>query len=133
MRFPRPFLLLIVLALFAVACDSSEEDPAEVEIEVLEEGDGVEAAASDSVIVGYVGQLEDGTIFDENENARFLLSDFIPGFQRGVVGMRVGGQRRITIPPELAYGSGGNGPIPPNATITFDVTLRDVKKPPFTE
>ena len=47
----------------------------------------------------------------------------IPGFDRGVLGMRVGGRRRVTIPPDLAYGSAGQGPVPPNATIRFDIEL----------
>ena len=51
----------------------------------------------------------------------------ISGFNRGVLGMRVGGLRRFVLPPELAYGSSGNGPIPPNATIVFEVELTNVQ------
>jgi hypothetical protein len=56
-----------------------------------------------------------------------IMTGVIAGWQRGVVGMKVGGQRRLIIPPDLAYGSTGSGPIPPNATLVFDIGLLGVQ------
>lgn len=92
-------------------------------------GDGPVAETGDSAAVHYVGRLANGTQFDSSydrgEVYRFLIGAgaVIPGWDLGVPGMRVGGQRRLTIPPHLAYGSAGSGPIPPNATLTFDIEL----------
>jgi FKBP-type peptidyl-prolyl cis-trans isomerase FkpA len=97
-------------------------------------GTGTEAVATSRVTVSYTGWLYDtsqtdgkGAQFDSSTNATFPLSNVIPGWQRGVVGMKVGGQRRLIIPPELAYGSTGSGPIPPNATLVFDIGLLGVQ------
>ncbi len=130
MRLASSVLLLALLVFAVAACDSSDPDDEEatVEIETLEEGDGAEATVSSTVTVDYEGRLENGTVFDEGQGVTFALSEVIPGFRRGIVGMRVGGRRRITIPPELAYGSSGRGDvIPPNATLVFDVTLLAVE------
>ena len=99
-------------------------------------GFGAEATAGRTVTVSYAGWLYDtsrpdgkGNQFDANTSYPFLLGAgrVIAGWDRGVLGMRVGGQRRLIIPPELAYGSSGSGPIPPNATIMFDITLLGVQ------
>ena len=91
------------------------------------------------VIVHYSGWLYDpngadgkGSQFDSSTRSgplTFVLggNGVISGFNRGVLGMRVGGLRRFVLPPELAYGSSGNGPIPPNATIVFEVELTNVQ------
>jgi FKBP-type peptidyl-prolyl cis-trans isomerase FkpA len=96
-------------------------------------GDGAEAKAGDTVTLNYTGYLADGTLFDASANhggpAQFSLASgqqnsLIPGGQEGVTGMKIGGKRRLIIPPDLAYGSSGAGSlIPPNATITFDFEL----------
>jgi len=97
-------------------------------------GTGAEAVATSRVTVSYTGWLYDtsktegkGLQFETNPNATFLLTNVIAGWQRGVVGMKVGGQRRLIIPPDLAYGSSGSGPIPPNATLVFDIGLLGVQ------
>jgi FKBP-type peptidyl-prolyl cis-trans isomerase FkpA len=104
-------------------------------------GAGAEAAAGRLVRVHYTGWLYDegradhkGRKFDSsrdrNDPFEFKLGggDVIPGWDQGVVGMRVGGQRTLTIPPDLGYGAqGAGGVIPPNATLVFDVELLDVK------
>ena len=104
-------------------------------------GSGAEAIGGRSVTVHYAGWLYDesqvdnkATQFDNsrdrNEPFSFILGggQVIPGWVQGVVGMRVGGQRTLTIPPEMGYGaSGAGGVIPPNAALLFDVELLDVQ------
>jgi peptidylprolyl isomerase len=90
-------------------------------------GEGAEALEGDTVTVHYTGYLENGQVFDSSvtrgQPAPFPLSRVILGWQEGVPGMKVGGQRRLIIPPELAYGEAGQQGIPPNATLTFDIEL----------
>jgi FKBP-type peptidyl-prolyl cis-trans isomerase len=82
------------------------------------------------VTVDYTGWLVDGTKFDSSADnggpASFQLGQVIPGWNQGLVGMKVGGERRLIIPPDLAYGANGQGPIPANATLIFDVTLNKI-------
>jgi FKBP-type peptidyl-prolyl cis-trans isomerase len=104
-----------------------------LKIEDLTVGTGQAAKAGDTISVHYTGYLADGTKFDSsldrNQPYEFVLGtgNVIPGWDQGLVGMKVGGKRRLTIPPVLAYGAKGNGPIPPNATLTFEVELLDIK------
>lgn len=81
--------------------------------------------ANANVNVAYTGYLPDGTIFDSSESANFNLTGVIAGFREGILGMRVGGSRRIIIPPDLGYGPNGNAGagIGGEDTITFDVDL----------
>ena len=97
-------------------------------------GEGPAAQAGDTVNVTYTGYLTDGTVFDSNaesgEPFEFELGagSVIPGWDEGLVGMQVGGSRLLVIPPDLAYGStGAGGVIPANATLTFSVTLLEIK------
>ena len=93
-------------------------------------GSGAEAKMGDLVSVEYTGTLQDGTVFDSSRprgkplQFRLGTNQVIKGFERGVVGMKPGGVRRITIPPELGYGKKGVPPaVPPNATLIFEVEL----------
>jgi len=96
-------------------------------------GDGQEAKAGDHVSVHYTGTLQNGSKFDSSRDRgqpfQFPLGGgrVIRGWDEGVAGMKVGGRRRLVIPPELGYGSRPVGPIPPNSTLVFDVELLDVR------
>jgi FKBP-type peptidyl-prolyl cis-trans isomerase FkpA len=104
--------------------------PARLQIEDIVVGRGTEAAPGRKVSVTYICSLTDGTMVDNSAHSgrpfEFKLGAgmVIQGWEQGVDGMRVGGRRRLTIPPELAYGERGRPPvIPENATLIFDIEL----------
>jgi peptidylprolyl isomerase len=91
--------------------------------------------AGDTISVLYTGRLTDGTVFDSTSshgNQPFEtpigVGQVIKGWDEGMLTMRVGGKRRLTIPPNLGYGSQAEGPIPANSTLIFDVELLKVTK-----
>ena len=102
-------------------------------IEDLKVGQGAEATPGRRISVHYTGTLMDGTKFDSsrdrNEPYPFVLgnAEVIPGWDVGLKGMKVGGLRRLTIPPSMAYGASGSGLIPPNAALKFEVELMGVE------
>ena len=99
-------------------------------------GEGLEAEKFDILTVHYTGKLEDGTVFDSSKNPgrdpfRFTVGvgQVIQGWDKGFVGMKIGGTRTLTIPSEMGYGARGAGDaIPPNATLIFEVELLEVDK-----
>ena len=104
--------------------------PSGLEYEDLVVGDGATAEAGQSVTVHYTGWLTDGRKFDSSKdrNEPFVFplggGHVIKGWDEGVQGMKVGGTRKLTIPPALGYGSrGAGGVIPPNAMLVFEVEL----------
>ncbi len=142
--------LLLVAALFsaavlaAVETQAQEKDKNKVKekkvgdavlkYEDLKEGKGDEAKKGDTVEVHYTGWLTNGKKFDSSLDRREPFSfklgagKVIQGWDEGVAGMKVGGKRKLTIPPELGYGADGAGNvIPPNATLVFEVELLKVK------
>ena len=101
-----------------------------LEIEDQIVGDGEEAVAGQTVEVHYTGWLTDGTKFDSSHDREQTFSfklgggQVIAGWDQGVAGMKIGGARKLTIPPEMGYGErGAGGVIPPNATLVFKVEL----------
>ena len=107
-----------------------------LEIEDLQVGEGIEVANGDQVTVHYTGWLIDGTKFDSSLDRgkpfTFELGarQVIQGWDRGVRGMQVGGIRKLTIPPELAYGDRavGGGLIPANSTLVFEIKLLEITR-----
>ncbi len=109
-----------------------------VKITILKEGTGNAAKSGDTVAMNYTGKLANGTVFDSNVDPKFGHTDpfiftidsgqVIKGWDIGVSGMKEGEKRMLEIPPQLAYGEKGIGPIPPNATLTFEVELLAIKK-----
>jgi FKBP-type peptidyl-prolyl cis-trans isomerase FkpA len=115
-------------------CMSTTTTASGLVIEEMVLGEGAEAQAGQMVSVHYTGWLTNGIKFDSsvdrNEPFDFPLGrgHVIKGWDEGVAGMKVGGKRKLTIPPELGYGArGAGGVIPPNATLVFDVELLGVR------
>jgi FKBP-type peptidyl-prolyl cis-trans isomerase len=147
----RALLLGLVTSVTAAACGgNSETAPTPTDTSYITNlpltitdvtaGTGAEAAAGSRVVVDYYGWLysstgteNKGSLFDTSLQTgraplQFVLGagNVIGGWEQGIPGMKVGGIRRLIIPPALAYGSTGNGSIPPNATLVFELRLNDI-------
>src|SRR3989337_2940956 len=95
------------------------------------------AKAGDIVSMNYTGRLENGTVFDSNVDPKFNhvepfeftlgAGQVIAGWDKGIVGMKIGEKKTLTIPPADGYGANGQGPIPPNSTLIFEVELLAIK------
>ncbi len=110
------------------------KDVTELKKEDMTAGKGAEAVSGKTVSVHYTGWLTNGTKFDSSVDRgqpfKFKLGSgqVIKGWDEGVKGMKVGGKRKLTIPPDMGYGArGAGGLIPPNATLVFDVELLGVE------
>ena len=133
---PNAELTFVIELLDLRSADGDGGDTSqELEITDIEVGTGAEAVDGSEIVVNYTGTLADGTVFDSSrdpgrEPFSFTLGvgDVIQGWDQGVAGMKVGGKRRLVIPPELAYSERGFGStIPPNSTLTFEIELLDVR------
>ena len=129
-------LILSALLVFGMGCNkgNTEEMDNGLIIEDLVVGEGTKAQDYNKVVVNYTGELEDGTVFDSSLNPgrepfTFTLGvgSVIKGWDLGVKGMKVGGKRKLTIPPELGYGERNTSVIPPNSTLIFEVDLLEVE------
>lgn len=138
---------IAVLALFFIAGDpfsmfrggsnNAQGDfasPGQLVVQDEIAGTGQAAGAGDLLTVHYTGRLSNGMVFDTSVGStpyEFVLGagEVIPGWDLGLAGMQEGGRRLLIIPPELAYGETGFGPIPPNATLIFEVSLIGVETP----
>ena len=126
---------LALMGLAACGGDDGTTTPTDsgtLEIVELTVGTGATAALGNTVSVHYIGGFPNGQIFDTSYGGnpftlRLGAGQVIPGFEQGIVGMRVGGKRRVTMPPSLAYGSQGRPPtIPPNSTLVFEIELMSI-------
>lgn len=131
---PTPTVSATITSKPIVDESKKEETMQEFKIEDIKVGTGLEAVAGKRVTVNYKGTLTDGTKFDSSYDRgtpfTFNLGagEVIKGWDQGVVGMKIGGKRKLTIPSELGYGSRGAGAvIPPDATLIFEVELLEVK------
>ena len=142
-------VVLLVGAVMATGCGSSPTSPYSSSSGVtfssvdLTVGNGDTVVKGDRIKVWYTGWIyvksapgNKGESFDSNrarELFRYIVGTghVIEGWDQGVPGMKVGGIRRLIIPPELAYGSQGQGPIQPGATLIFEIEVVEVEKPPF--
>ncbi len=113
--------------------DQTTPAPSTLQSTDLVVGTGAEAASGQKVKVHYTGTLTDGTKFDSSVDRgqpfEFTLGvgQVIKGWDQGVVGMKVGGKRKLVIPPDLGYGPQANGKIPANSTLVFEVELLSVQ------
>ena len=138
MKFSYQILSLLIVFLIT-SCDSNKRSVKTMDnglvIEDLVVGEGEGAKDYNKVVVNYTGTLEDGSIFDSSLNPgrdpfTFTLGvgSVIKGWDQGVKDMKVGGKRKLTIPPELGYGDRGAGNvIPPGATLIFEVELLEIE------
>lgn len=138
----KRLLPILLLALALAACSGQGQaqsgnvtvTPSGLQFEELAVGNGEPARAGATAVVHYTGWLLDGTKFDSSvdrgEPFAFSLGrgQVIKGWDEGVATMKVGGKRKLTIPPDLAYGDrGAGGVIPPGATLVFEVELLEIR------
>jgi FKBP-type peptidyl-prolyl cis-trans isomerase FkpA len=149
------YLLVLCVIVLTSACAKKEETPesntpaqgpssaapaqpvadvTELKMEDTKVGTGAVAESGKTVTVHYTGWLTNGTKFDSSKDHgqpftfQMGAGQVIKGWDQGVTGMKVGGVRKLTIPPDLAYGpNGAGGVIPPNATLVFEVELLNVE------
>ncbi len=126
MKHMIPYLMIVFSFASLIAAD-------ELQIQDTKVGLGKEALRGTVVTVHYTGKLTNGKVFDSSvdrgEPFVFNLGagQVIQGWEKGIVGMKEGGKRKLTIPPQMGYGARAVGPIPANSTLIFDVELLKVK------
>jgi peptidylprolyl isomerase len=139
------YINLFIFCLLIWSCTSSDSSadktrqlktlttPSGLKYIELAGGTGQTVKSGQTVAVHYIGTLDDGTEFDNSRKRgtpiefRLGAGRVIKGWDEGIVGMKVGGQRKLIIPPELGYGSRNVGKIPANSTLIFEVELVEIK------
>ena len=108
--------------------------PSGLKIQDIKIGEGQTAKTGDTIVVNYLGTLANGTKFDSSYDrnipfeTQIGIGKVIKGWDESIPGMKVDGKRKLIIPPELGYGEQGQGPIPPNSVLIFEVELLDIKQ-----
>ncbi|MES0489341.1 MAG: FKBP-type peptidyl-prolyl cis-trans isomerase [Leptospirales bacterium] len=144
------FVFITILAATSMFCTRPEnkqgpcvpdvppENAQKLQIIDLTTGSGKQAKSGDAIVVHYVGTLDNGQIFDDSRKSKKPLGfnlgqkELIKGWNQGIEGMRVGGSRKLIIPPHLAYGRCGLGNIvSADATLQFDIELLEIRDEPF--
>ena len=128
-------IITLAILLITVSCSKEKQTMSNgLVIEDIKIGEGQEVEKFNIVTVNYTGLLEDGTKFDSSLNPgrtpfRFTVGagQVIQGWDQGLIGMKIGGKRNLTIPPELGYGRRDNGPIPANSTLIFEIDLLGIE------
>ena len=94
---------------------------------IIRPGQGALVRPEDTVVLNYKGMFVDGTVFDENTDIEFQANKVVPGMTEGLTKIAKGGKIRLFIPPHLAYGEKGVGPIGPNVLLIFEIEVLDIK------
>ncbi|MBX3044942.1 MAG: FKBP-type peptidyl-prolyl cis-trans isomerase [Candidatus Kapabacteria bacterium] len=140
----RLFMILFIAGALVASCSSSKDSAKKEETNMtksttglqyfdIEEGTGISPVKGNTCVVHYHGTLLDGTVFDSSKERgqpfEFQIGEgrVIKGWDEGVMTMKIGGKRKLVIPPDLAYGPRQMGSIPPNSTLVFEVELLDIK------
>ncbi|MGL3821614.1 FKBP-type peptidyl-prolyl cis-trans isomerase [Sphingopyxis sp. R3-92] len=116
-----------LVALLAAGAAFAWYSTPRIGFEVVKAGTGPSPTIADVVLVKYEGKLDDGTVFDANEQAPMQVAQVVPGFSEALTRMQKGGKYKISIPPQLGYGNREAGPIPAGSTLHFDVELLDFR------
>ena len=116
-----------LLALLGVGAAFAFYSTPRIGFEVVKAGAGPSPTTADVVLVKYEGKLDDGTVFDANEQAPMQVAQVVPGFSEALTRMQKGGKYKISIPSQLGYGDRAVGPIPAGSTLHFDIELIDFR------
>ena len=116
-----------------IMVESTMPQATKLKVEDIKEGTGEAVKKGDTIVIHYVGTLENGEKFDSSVDrgtpfeTQIGMGNVIQGWDEGVIGMKTGGKRKLTIPPDMGYGDQATGSIPPNSTLIFELDLLEIK------